>query len=110
MAKIGFEAPPAVGDMLGMLNETGQFRLSLVSLDGAILGHLNTQFGKTQLSQTGQALLIDGDTDEDAHPLFAAESDETAAAFVYGVFLGKFGGRGLEDIQDELTHRPERFI
>ena len=40
MAKIGFEAPPDLGEMIGMLNETGQFRLSLVSLDGTVLGHL----------------------------------------------------------------------
>ena len=110
MALIGFETPPSVGDMIGMLNETGQFRLSLVSLDGTVLGHLNTKFAKTHISQTGQALLIDGDTDEDAHPLFAGETDELAATFVYGVFFGKFGGRRLEDIQEELTRRPERFI
>ena len=54
--------------------------------------------------------MIDGDTDEDAHPLFAGETDELAAAFVYGVFMGKFGGRRLEDIQEELVRRPERFI
>lgn len=110
MAKIGYEAPPTVGEMLGLLNETGRFRLSVIANDGAVLGHLNTAFGKTHVSQTGQVLLINGELDDDARPLFIGESDEAVATFVYGVFLGAFGGRALEAIQDELTRRPERFI
>ncbi len=110
MMHVGYEAPTSVAALLDLINQTQRFRLTLVTVNGTIFGHLNTAFGKTHVSPTGQALVFEGEIDDDARPQFVCDSDEAALTYLYGVFLGVFGGRGLEAIQDEMTHRPERFI
>jgi hypothetical protein len=111
--KIGFEAPESVGDMLNMLNRGGNWQFTLVTPEGVLLGHLegNTDISPITPDNTvpERFLILSGDVDE-AKMLFAAETAESAAAFVYGCFLLSFGGRSLEDIQDELQRRPEQQI
>jgi hypothetical protein len=111
--KIGFEAPERVADILTMLNRGGNWRLTLVRPDGPLLGHLQGGTDIRSLTRgnapSERFLIVNGDVDE-METLFAAEAVESATAFLYGCFLIAFGGRPLEEIQEELQHRPEQQI
>jgi hypothetical protein len=109
--KVGFEVPDKVTDMLSMLNRGGHWQITLVTPGAPLIGHLQgvTDISPITRDSTGpeRCLVVNGDVDE-AETLFAAETAEAATAFIYGCFLFAFGGRPLEDIQDELQRRPEQ--
>ena len=110
MPQIGFEVPPSVGDVVSILNRTRKWNLTLIDTAGRIYGHYQANYGQFRETHTGSALLYNGDVDGDGHPIFVGETDEAAAIFLYGLFLGHFEERSLESIQDETTHRPEHFV
>ena len=111
MGRIGFEAPDTVQELLAVLNRSGKWVLTLVDSKGRVTGHYQETQGRAQeLNVGGGAVVYQGEVDGDGRILFAGDTDEGAIEFLYGCFLGTFGGRSLESIQDETTHRPEQFV
>jgi hypothetical protein len=111
-ARIGFEAPDSVRELVDLLNRGGKWELTLVTSAGKVYGRYQTDHFQSQVAAAPtQVLVYNGDVDDpDAHPVFAADSDEDALCFLSGLFLGVFGGKSLEAIQDELDrHRNERL-
>ena len=105
MAQFNFPLPASLDEMLRLLNENNRrLRLSFVRPDGVVLGHYATEYGTTSIEAPGAPQFISGSLD-DARPVFVADSMEQSAAFLCGAFMGAFGGRPLEEIQDEVGRK-----
>lgn len=107
MAKIGFEAPNGIGDLLHLINRADErWRLSLVTPQGAVRGYLADKNHKPGGDPAGEYTVVNGDVDdEEARVLFRSRDEEAAITFLYGCYLGIFHGRALEDVQDELSRK-----
>jgi len=104
MAQYNFPLPGSLDEILRLVNEHNRrLRLSLVRADGAVMGYYATEYGTQRISTPpGRIEIISGSLD-DSRVMYVADDAEQAAAFLCGVFLGAFGGRPMEDIQDEIS-------
>lgn len=110
MAKIGFEAPDRIGDVINLLNQAEdrdhKWRLTLVMPDGKVQGHLQVDHGALHTLAGTDYAVLNGDVDDDRDiVMFRTTDGEAALTFLYGVYYGVFGGIGLEEVQDKLTRR-----
>jgi hypothetical protein len=93
--------------LVNLINRGGKWRLTLTDSSGRVYGHYQEDYGRFQGVETGNSVIYNGDFDDDARPLLIAETDEAAIVFLYGMFLGMFGDRPLEAIQDDLARRAD---
>jgi hypothetical protein len=110
MSRIGFEIPDTFAELVSLINRTGKWRLTLIDTAGHVIGHYQTDYGHFRESPFGDAVVYNGEIDDSGHPLFAAPSNEEATIFLSGIYLGLFGERRLEEIQDDLAGRPDRYL
>ena len=110
MAEIGFEIPGSLGELVTMINRAGKLRLTLIDIAGHVFGHYQTDYGHFRELPFGDAVIYSGEVDDAGHVLFSATTDEEAAIFLSGIYLGLFGERRLEEVQDELAGRTDRYL
>jgi hypothetical protein len=104
MAKYSFPVPDRIVDMLTLMNESRRLRLTMVRPDGAVRGYYATEYGTQQMPGTSAYRFILGSLD-DGMTIAVMENENEAAAFIYGTFLGVFGGQSMEKIQSGV-HQP----
>ena len=110
MARIGFEIPPSLSELVALINRNKKWNLTVIDTGGHVYGHYETDYGHFRETMHGAAVVYSGDVDDAGHALLVSETDEGALIFLSGIFLGLYGERRLEEIQDEVAGRTDRFL